>query len=798
MSSRLVFGPFDLDMAAFRLLRDGAPVELQPKALELLIVLLRAGGALVEQAQLRSALWPDVVVTEQSLRQVLLKLRQSLGEHQDYVETIPRRGLRYAGPPPRTPEAPVSVPAERDRLVGLGKELGALAERLGAGARLVTVLGPGGVGKTRLALHFARNRQAGGASAWFCDLSAAWTLDAIAAAVASALELPLDTDPIARIGRGLAHRGDVLIVLDNFEQVASLAQESVGRWLDAAPAARFVVTSRSALGLVGEHVLQLDPLAPDDAATLFAERSAAAGSPVSADDPAVRSLVGLLDHLPLAIELAAARGRVLSPSRLVERISERLDLLKSTTRGVRHATLRATLDWSWELSSADERAALAALAVFDGPSALAAAEDVIDVRGQALDVLSALVDRSWIRRTGDDQFELLSTVRAYAEEKLDVAARRAAEIRHGRWYAASPPSTAPRALPNLVAAVQRAARRGDGELAAELLERAWHGLEVRGPFPLGLALATEVLALPLPLPAAGRAALAAGAAARLCGRGTLARQHFGAALAAAAALGDRALEASALVGLAVVDAQEGRVDSAEPLVQRARAIRQALEDPLGEAQALHDLAGFALHRGALAEAERSLRTALALLAPRHAPWLVARTLASLGAVLVAARRLDEARVVVEAALEAHRAGGWRRGESVALRNLGNVYIGLAESERALDCYERALQIAGELGDLAEVGVIRGNLGNLHRTLGAAEAARVHLEEALRIAREISDSAFEGWILGRLGRLEAAEGRTSDALARFDAAEVILAAVGHTQALHEVRAHRAEVLERTRA
>ncbi|MEQ1503881.1 MAG: tetratricopeptide repeat protein [Myxococcota bacterium] len=814
MSDRFVFGPFELDVPAFRLCREGAGISVQPKALELLIVVVRAGGELVDHAHLRSELWPDVVVTEQSLRQVLLKLRQSLGEHQDWVQTVPRKGLRYAGPPvvtvavtsasdavkgaaPATrPLASASqVPAERDRFVGRGPELAALDAKHRAGVRLVTVLGPGGVGKTRLAARFARAHLAdwpGGA--WFCDLSTAWTLDGLLGAVADAFGLCLDAgDPVARLGHGIAHRGEALIVFDNFEQVAGYAQETIGRWLDGAPSATFLVTSRSALGVVGEHVLTLAPLPPDDAAALFAERSSAADAPVSPDDPAVRSLVGLLDHLPLAIELAAARGRVLSPARLVERISERFDLLKSTTRTDRHATLRATLDWSWDLSSPAERAALAQLVVFEGQAGLAAAEAVVEAGAPPLDVLEALVDRSWVRRVGDDRFELLGTVRAYAGEKLAAADRHAAEVRHGRWYAALPVIDAPAHLANLVAAVERAVAREDGELAAPLLDRAWHVIELRGPFPLGLALATAVSALPLPAEAAGRVALAAGTAARLCGRGSVARTHLGAALEAGVGAGDRGLEASALVGLAVLDAQEGRVHTAEPILRSALTIRRDLGDRVGEAQVLHDLAGIAMHRGALADAEASLRAALELLRTADAARMEARVLGSLTAVLVAGERLEDALQVGDAALAAHGTAGSRRGESVALRNLGNAYAKLGRHERALSCYDGALAIAGELGDLAEEGVILANIGNVRWGMGHAVDARAQFDRALRIARQVSDPAFEGWILGRLGRFDAAEGRHLSALAQFDAAEALLVRAGHARALDEVRAHRAEAV-----
>ena len=277
------------------------------------------------------------------------------------------------------------MPAERDAFVGRREPLTELVRRLDAGARLVSIIGLGGAGKTRLVTRFgweALGRFPGGV--WFCDLSEARSLDGILFAVSQGLDVPLGKeDPIAQLGHAVAGRGKCLLILDNFEQVARHAEETLGRWLNRASEARFLVTTREVLGLPGEEVLALKPLVPSDAAALFVLRAGAVKpgfAPSAEDEAAIAPLVKLLEGLPLAIELAAARVRVMPPRMLLLRMSERFKLLSSTGgRLDRQATLRAVFDWSWDLLSLAEKAALAQLSVFEGGFTLESVEAVLDL-----------------------------------------------------------------------------------------------------------------------------------------------------------------------------------------------------------------------------------------------------------------------------------------------------------------------------------------------------------------------------------------------------------------------------------
>lgn len=232
---------------------------------------------------------------------------------------LPSRDLRH------------SLPAERDGFVGRVAELGALHRRL-AQSRLVSVTGTAGAGKTRLVKRYGWSWLGDyGGGVWFCDLSQARTLDGIVHAVAQGLDLPPNRDdPVAHIGTAIASRGECLVIVDNFEQVLTHADATIGRWVEAAPRARFVVTTRAVLGIAGEQTLPLAPLPTADGVRLFQERAAASAreaTPGESESSALAPLVELLDGLPLAIELAAARTRVMSARMLLDGMSQRFRLL---------------------------------------------------------------------------------------------------------------------------------------------------------------------------------------------------------------------------------------------------------------------------------------------------------------------------------------------------------------------------------------------------------------------------------------------------------------------------------------
>ena len=321
-------------------------------------------------------------------------------------------------PPLRTPGA-VDLPTPATRFLGRERELfEAAAVWLDRAPRLLTVVGPGGTGKTRFSIELARflAEEADGGTV-FVPLAPVREAALIVPLVAARLGASGDDAAAiaARIGEKQTH-----VVLDNLEQLLPDAARPLAELLAAAPALRILATSREPLRIAAESEFDLPPMDEQDAVTLFVERALAVRPDVD-DSPSVRELIRRLDGLPLAVELAAARSKLLGPEQLLERIAQRLDLKGGRDADERHATLRATIAWSYELLGAGEQELFARLAVFRGGCTLEAAEAI---GGTDLETLASLLDKSLLRRRSDpggERFWMLETIREFARERLEAA-----------------------------------------------------------------------------------------------------------------------------------------------------------------------------------------------------------------------------------------------------------------------------------------------------------------------------------------------------------------------------------------
>ncbi|HSW26458.1 MAG TPA: tetratricopeptide repeat protein, partial [Burkholderiaceae bacterium] len=662
-------GPVTLrENAADEVARGAKPIEVEGIAKPLaarVMSLARGGQTLLTQAA-RTALGdtlPDAATVEAHGHYRLKGIAEPIE-----IFEIGVRGRATFVPPEDTEKAvrmvrsddgwlPVravrhNLPRERDAFVGRAVDLAAVAARLDAGARLLTVLGPGGTGKTRLVRRYAWNWLGdwpGGV--YFCDLSDARTLEAAFFVVAVALDVPLGkSDPGVQLGHAIATRGRCVVILDNFEQIVEHAETIVGRWLDRAPDAAFLVTSRERLHVAGEDVLPLEPLSIDaEGVELFALR-ARTQRPDFAVTPAnralVRRIVALLDGLPLAIELAAARIRVMSPAQLLERLSDRFALLAGP-RSVadRQATLRNAIDWSWNLLLHWEQAALAQCSVFEGGFTLDAAEAVMDLSAWSdapsiVDAVQVLVDKSLLRtwvpvdqvrhELEEPYFGMYLTIHEYASEKLATSGangRRAAQERHGRHFASfgseerlltlhrhgggARRRALTLELDNLVAACKRAVAHVDGATAVATLRAAWEAVKTQGPFNLAIDLGTRVDGLQQIEPTLRAAALTAvGRATVATGRLDQAVPLFERALALARSVEDATREAEVLTGLANAERQRGRMDEARCHAEQALALRGALGQADG--LALYELGIVQRQTGAMQEARATYERALAI------------------------------------------------------------------------------------------------------------------------------------------------------------------------------------------
>jgi len=779
--------------------RGAAPIEVEGLAVSITsrLMALARGGQTLLSAATREALG------------VALPGRVSLECHGHYrvkgidapleIHEVGVRGEAAFLPPPDVAKAyrvardgdlwlPVrevrhNLSAERDAFVGRAIELRALGSRLADGARLVTILGPGGIGKTRLVRRYAwtwLGDWPGGVC--FCDLSDARSLDGMLFAAATALGVPLGReDPVAHLGRAIAGRGRSLMILDNFEQVVGQAPATVGRWLDAAPEASFVVTSRERLQVAGEEAFLIDPLPLDtDAIELFERRACAQDPGFSSHDggDAVAALVRLLDGLPLAIELAAARVRLLTPAALLARVRERFALLaKRQGAEGRHATLQATIDWSWQLLAPWEQAAFAQCSTFDGGFTLEAAEAVLDLRAWpdsplAMDVVQALCDKSLLRtwipvdsRGGRAAAPLLGmylSIHDYAVRKLaqegDVS-RRPVEERHVAHYAGFGTEKAiealsraggierrrelARALDNLVTACRRALERGAARHAADTFIAASAVLELQGPTGLIVALGAQVLGLD------GLSAVAR----------TRALFPYGTALR-----------------------RSGRAAEAEQALQQALDLTRAQENARLEARVLMEFGSLRQGQGRFAESRACAEDALRIARAAGDRRIEGGVENNLGIVDALQGRLAQARARFEAALAIHREVEDRQGEGVDTVNLANTLRLQDHPDEAIAHFERALLIHREVGDRRNEGLALGTLGVLHCQQGRVDEALALLERALAIHREVGNRHAEGADLAAVGELMARRGRIDEAREALRRGERLLRDVGDQEGL----------------
>lgn len=710
-----------------------------------------------------------------------------------------------------------NLPEERDQFVGQHNSLSEIARRFDGGARLITVLGPGGAGKTRLALRYGRLWMGdfpGGA--WFCDLSQTRGTDGLVFSVANALNVPVSsTDGVGQLGAAIAGREDSLLILDNFEQIVGLAEETVGRWLELAPRSRLLVTSREVLGIRGENVLRLRPLTETEGVTLFRQRASEADPEFTADiaDAASLSrLANLLDGLPLAIELAAARSRLLPPQLLIERMSERFRLL--TTRGgrqPRQATLRAAFDWSWELLTTSEKRAFARLSVFEGGFDLNAAEAVVGVPEDAhntwpADVVQSLVEKSLVRRQDGDRFALLLSLKDYAAEQLCTAGRfpgSGAEAQHTAWrlhwehYASFDEARATAGgcveIDNLIGACKRARGCHSFEAATATLFAAWGVLALRGPYQAAVDLAEALLTAH----SADDRALACanfvkGSALFMLGQSTEARKCLDEGIVLIERTGDLVLEARLRGVRAEALTKEGQYDAARNDFVRANDVAARRGDPALRCKILNGMAILAVEQNLLNDARSYCLTALEIAKRAQLAQWVGGVLGNLAFIDHSEGNTRDAIRRYEEALRLAEQSGDRRWEGNARCNLGLLLHEQGQWSEAETELAAALTIAREIGHRRLECTALCNLGLVFEALGDRERALDRLQASVTLAATLRDVRTEAQFGVLLGELLARTGRYADALDCLERAEAILNGIGNPVALATVLCAKAEV------
>ncbi|MEQ1567617.1 MAG: winged helix-turn-helix domain-containing protein [Myxococcota bacterium] len=770
---RIVFRASTVDLAAREVRRrDGAVEQLFPKEQELLAYLLPRAGATLSRDELLTRVWGYATSTSsRTVDTTIRRLREKIEQdpsRPDHLITTYGEGYRLV----LGAETRSSLPPLHDRWIGRLEELAALGA-LVTDPGVVTLVGPPGVGKTRLALELATQRAESFAGrAVFADLSHARSLPQVAAAIAGPLGIAANdaTPELDRLGTALDARGPTLLVLDNCETAVPTLRRVVERWLRAAPELRVLATSREPLGAERERVLPLHPLAHADAIELFTTLALDRhpGFAVERWAGVVSELVERLERLPLAIALAASRCSTLSPRHLLDRVTDRFRLLASADRDTpaRHRTLEATLDVSWELLDPLEQQVMARISVFEDGFETDAAGSVTEV-AEVGATLELLASRSLVNRVGG-RWSTFAFVAAYAGRVLaaDLGAHALAAARHAAWFGAlgrraSAEVLSPE-LANLVAAIGVAADGGDAGSAAGAYLGLTQLVQAQGPISLALDLVDRVLALDLA--PADRAAVQVRVVTVRRAVGGATHEACAEAAQAAERDGDVALrvDAHTIAALVATDLQRPREAAEHLTVGEALAARSG--DPTSICRILSARAHVERWAGRYGPARRAATWQRELALEHHLwkPELVARiTLARLdlaeGDPNAARAGILEALAV--ASTQRDLGLGWTAHWVAAQAELER---GDPEAARAHVATTAAL--ARRMGhDAANVSV-ESLLAHTWRAEGAWTQALAHHQRALEWAEALG---FEGVALAtehhnigemkvRLGQLAAAE------------------------------------------
>ncbi|MBI2920182.1 MAG: NACHT domain-containing protein [Planctomycetes bacterium] len=676
----------------------------------------------------------------------------ALGEHrlkglerpEPLFQVLPASQRARRFPPLRTLTAlPTNLPSQTTTFVGRERELAELEGPAGGEEPIVALLGPPGIGKTRLAVRLASDlleKFPGGC--WFADLAGARDAAGACAAVALALGAPLaqSGDPAGQVAAILEGRPPLLVLLDTFEHLGADAPAALARWVARAPHARFLVTSRAPVGLAGVREFRLGPLPPADAARLFAERAREArpdfaGTPANAAD--IAEICAELEGIPLAIELAAARVKIMQPAMMVKKLGQKFQLLKSTRQDAapRQQTLEGAVEWSFELLEPEERRVFERISVFRGGFTGAAAEAVVGkgsvVAAEALCARSLLEARETRFGRRYSQYRLF---REYAERKWGAGGdREEVERRHGAWaLSMGEAALAARLGPRPRECIERLGAELENLLSVQdrALERAAPGA------------AADSATAARELETAARAILAAESALATFGPADAQFPRLERSLRALDARPDAAARVPApvvtrlLVALAEAARTRGEGALANAAAERAVQNAAAHAGDAEWAEAVRLRASYRGARGEYRDAYRELGESEAAFRRSATPALAANVMNSRGLLLVRQGDPAAALTVYTEAEAFCRQTGYPLGLATVVANKGAAHATLGQFADALACFTQAEEHSGELGSRGGVATNIANRGAVLAQTGDHPGALVCFARAAALYRDL--------------------------------------------------------------
>ncbi|MEN0062366.1 MAG: winged helix-turn-helix domain-containing protein [Myxococcota bacterium] len=731
---RLSGATVDLETrAAMR--NDGSVLSLTANEVALIRFLARNLDEVVPERELLQKVWGYMPsVRTRAVSSTVYRLRQKVeADPKSPVNLLSEygRGYRLALPSPRSDANPgLSVP--RDGFVGRERDLEVLREAV-LTRRMITITGPGGVGKSRVALEFLHRLQpVSDRTIRWVELADAQNEQDVRNAITTALGCAPDASASDhRMVGVLDTSSPLLLCLNDCDGVAAELAQLATTWLDVCSGLTLLVTCRRPLGIRGDRQVRLGPLPvpsndsfgaalASEAITLLLRRAGdRSGSfRLTVDNRAsLVRIVSAMDGLPLGIELVAALATALPLEDLATELegSGELPQAREAGRASRHRSLTATLAWSFRRLDAVPRSVLGQLSVFDGGFTLEAAAAVVQGPTPVAATIHLLVEWSWVRRRPSGRFDLLRVVRRFVEDETDKPVLRAARLRH-RDYFAAPREWPIAEMRNLVVACRRAVE--EKQVDPVLLFTAWCLLRRAGQFDTGVELALRTLPLCHELPDLVRVARIAGEAQVLAGSPHDARTNYDLALEAARELGNPVLLGKALASRAFA-AWPDEPELAREFLLEARQLGEANGDEAGVWLARARLAKQYLNSG----------------------------------------DYEKAITEYESLLEDHP---YPRDTAVAV-NLGSAYAMIGDATRATQWHERALSWAEDRDDDVARVLVMGNQALFAADNGDQDLAKELFRSAIDMARRAGAHRSAGWNLGRLGMLLLDDGDVEDAL-----------------------------------